>query len=241
MTTLHRDTLFAPIDRDLYLARLAGGNETEVYTTDDQRFVVKVKSEPGSDLVQAMQVLLRARKSARKFARIVGRQHSIPSYYLISCGDDGQIKSVVLQPFLAEGQPLFKVDYRQFAYPQRLRIAKQLLHLIYRSATAFVRGGAMPDLYGRSSSSVNDRKLQRSWLRLPQRLWSFVVKRNLLRAHNLMLIHPQKPRILLVDYDAVPHSRLYQLVYYNMRLLLFVRDVVLIGLMVLFGIVPNAS
>lgn len=240
MTTLHRDTLFAPLDHDLHLARLAGGNETEVYTTDDNRYVVKVKSEQGSDLAQAIQTLARARRSARKFARIVGRQHSIPSYYLISRGEDGQVKPVVLQPFLAEGQSLFAVDYTSFGYRQRLRIAKQLLHLMYRSATAFLHGGVMPDLYGRSSSDVADRKLQRSWRRLPHRLWSFVVKRNLLRAHNLMLIHPLKPRILLIDYDAVPHGKFYQLVYYNVRLILFVRDLALIGLMVLSGFVPSA-
>ena len=40
---LHKSQLFACLDLDLHLERIAGGNETEVYCTDDRRFVVKVK------------------------------------------------------------------------------------------------------------------------------------------------------------------------------------------------------
>ena len=237
MTTLHRDTIFAPLDRDLHMARIGGGNETEVYTTDDHRYVIKVKSEQSADLNGAIHLAIGARRAARKFARIVGKQHSIPSYYVISRGDDGEVKPVVLQPFLADAVPLFAVDYSRLNFQQRLRIAKQLLHLIYRSVTAFVHGGVMPDLYGRASESVEVRKVQKSWRRLPHRLWGFIVKRNLLRAHNLMLINPTKPRIVLVDYDAVPHSKLYQMVYYSVRLMLFWRDLVLIWMMLLTGLV----
>ena len=45
--TIYADQVFAPLDRDLALERIAGGNETEVYRTDDQRYVVKLKSDHG--------------------------------------------------------------------------------------------------------------------------------------------------------------------------------------------------
>ena len=76
---------------------------------------------------------------------------------------------------------------------------------------------------------------------LPWRLWSFLVKRNLLRSHNLMLLDTKKPRVILVDYDTVPHGKLYTLVYYYVRLVLFFRDLALIALMVMFGYVPRAE
>ena len=41
----YADVVFAPIDRDLALERIAGGNETEVYRSDDGRYVAKLKSE----------------------------------------------------------------------------------------------------------------------------------------------------------------------------------------------------
>lgn len=236
MTTLHRDPLFAPIDIDLHLARIGGNNETEVYTPDDQRYEVKVKSDHGGDLAEIIEWTQFARQAARKFVRIVGKQHSIPSHYLISRGEDGRIKPVVLQPYLADAVPLFSVDYALLGYKQRLRIARQLIHLIYRSSMAFRRGGVMPDLYGRSSSSLAERKIQKSWRKLPERLWSFLVKRSLLRSHNLMLVNQRKPRILLVDYDTVPHGKLYKFIYYQVRLALFWRDLALIWLMVLTGI-----
>lgn len=236
MNALHHDTLFAPFDHDHHLARIGGGNETEVYTTDDQRYVVKVKGEQGGDLAQAIDAALAARMSAHKFMRIVGKRHSIPSWYVISRGEDGAIKPIVLQPFLDDAIPLFAVDYSRLQYKQRLRIARQLMHLIYRSATAFSRGGMMPDLYGRASRSAAEREVQKSWRKLPQRLWSFLVKRSLLRSHNLMLINDRKPHIFLVDYDTVPHGKLYKLIYYHVRLALFWRDLVLIWLMVVTGI-----
>ena len=49
--TLHADDVFAPLDDDHVLQRLAGGNETEVYKTDDQRYVVKVKHDLGGGCV----------------------------------------------------------------------------------------------------------------------------------------------------------------------------------------------
>ena len=45
--TAYADQLFASLDRDLELERIAGGNETEVYRTDDRRHVVKLKNDLG--------------------------------------------------------------------------------------------------------------------------------------------------------------------------------------------------
>ncbi len=79
----------------------------------------------------------------------------------------------------------------------------------------------MPDLYGRASTSKAERKRLNTWRMLPWRLWSFFVQRNLLRSHNLLLTAAPERRLILVDYDAVPHSKLYQFFYYMVRLLLF--------------------
>ncbi len=241
MRTEYSDMLFAPIDPDRSLERIAGGNETEVYTTDDHAYVVKVKCHAPSDGLAAVEQARVARKAATKFARIVGRKHSIPSYFIVARNRDGEVQPVVIQPFMYDARPLFSVDYATLHYKRRLLIARQLLHLIYRSATAFARGGVMPDLYGRASSSPAERKILNSWRMLPWRLWSFLVKRNLLRSHNLMLTNTKKPRVLLVDYDTVPHGKLYTLVYYYVRLALFFRDLALIAVMVLFGYVPKAE
>jgi hypothetical protein len=60
MGTYHHNVLFASLDADLHLERIGGGNETEVYRTDDQRFVVKVKSEEAGTANDAYaQALLR--------------------------------------------------------------------------------------------------------------------------------------------------------------------------------------
>ena len=48
----YADAIFAPIDHDLELERIAGGNETEVYRTDDRRHVVKLKSDMGAMFIK---------------------------------------------------------------------------------------------------------------------------------------------------------------------------------------------
>ncbi|MEZ4663524.1 MAG: hypothetical protein R2911_38770 [Caldilineaceae bacterium] len=50
-----------------------------------------------------------------------------------------------------------------------------------------------------------------------------------------MWLGAPEQRIILVDYDPMKHGKLYQLIYYQVRLLLFVRDVVLIQLMLSTG------
>ena len=67
-----------------------------------------------------------------------------------------------------------------------------------------------------------------------------MVKRNLLRAHNLMLTAAPEQRVVLVDYDPVQRSKLYQFVYYNVRRVLFLRDLALLKVMEKTGYVPKA-
>jgi hypothetical protein len=243
---LHKSALFAALDADLHLERIGGGNETEVYCTDDRRYVVKVKGDDRliGDVRQLDQAFIQAqrlRRTARLYGRIVGRRHRIINHLIIAQDEQGSIKPLVIQPYHQAATPLFAVGYERFNRKERLRIAYQLLHLIYRAITAFLRGGAMPDLYGQRSANKDERQRNRSWWRLPWRLWSFLVERNLLRSNNLLLSRDRSPRVILVDYDPILHGKLYQLVYYNVRLLLFVRDLVLIAWMALTGHAPKAS
>jgi hypothetical protein len=100
---------------------------------------------------------------------------------------------------------------------ERQYIAGQLRQIIRRSLDFYRQTGQLPDLYGRTSGSKAERKrLNRLWM-LPWRLWSFLVKRNLLRAHNLMLTEAPERRVVLIDYDSVQRSQLYQFVYYKVR------------------------
>jgi len=240
MTNLYHDPLFAPLDADLHLERIGGGNETEVYCTDDRRYVVKVKHHATPTLAATVADALARRKAARRFATVMGARHSIPNEFLIASDGAGQAQLLVIQPFYENAQPLFTVDYRRFTRAERARLARQLLRIIRRSVATYGKRGWMPDLYGRASASRAERVQLNRWYRLPWRLWGFLIKRNLLRAHNLMLTAAPDQRIILVDYDPVTRGRLYQLVYYNIRLWLFWRDLVLIALMVLTGWTPPA-
>ena len=59
-------------------------------------------------------------------------------------------------------------------------------------------------------------------------LEGFYQQRNLLRAHNLLLTPAPERRIVLVDYDIVRRGRLYRLIYFAVRWMLFWRDHMLI-------------
>jgi hypothetical protein len=63
---------------------------------------------------------------------------------------------------------------------------------------------------------------------LPWRLWGFLVRRTILRSHNLM--RAANGRLILVDYDTVRRGPFYRGVYFFVRLLLFARDTVAIWL-----------
>ncbi len=229
--TSYADQVFAPLDRDLHLERIAGGNETEVYLTDDRRYVVKLKSDLGGDVADALQAAQLMRDAAEAFAACLGPRHSIPSYYVIARDSEGKVQVLVIQPFIRGAQQLYSVNYTALDPDQRAQIATELRAIIHRSLQMYHRTGSMPDLYGRTSTSKEERRRLNTPLMLPWRLWSFLVKRNLLRSHNLLFSQEPDPRILLVDYDPVRRSQLYKRVYYAVRWVLFWRDHLLILLM----------
>jgi hypothetical protein len=231
MTVLYIDQVFAPIDLDHALERLAGGNETEVYRTDDGRHVVKLKGDVGGAPEQALADARAMQAAADQFAACLGPRHSIPSHYLVARDSAGHAQTLVLQPLLHGAQPLHDVDYAALTDAERQSIAAQLREIIRRSLAFYRATGSMPDLYGRSSSNSAERARLNGPLMLPWRLWSFIVERNLLRSHNLMLTAAPDRRVVLVDYDAVRRGRLYRRVYYLVRWFLFWRDHALILLM----------
>jgi hypothetical protein len=215
--------------------RIGGGNETEVYCTDDRRYVVKVKSESAyagcTSLDRALEQAKTLNQTARTFAEALGPEHTIPNTYYVARNSQGKVKTVAVQPYVACSRPLSAVDYRALSPETRRDIAAQLRRLIRRALSHLNRTGSMPDLYGRRSHSQTERRQLNTPLRFPWRVYSFLVKRTLLRSQNLLLTDPPERRIVLVDYDPVQHSPLYRFVYYNVRRLLFLRDYALIGLM----------
>jgi hypothetical protein len=226
--TIHADQVFAPLDRDLALERIGGGNETEVYRTDDARYVVKLKSDHGGTAGQVLAHALADRDAAERFIACLGPAHTITSDYVIARDSSGRTQTLVIQPYLAGAQQLFDIGYRALSADERAWIAVQLRDIIRRSLSFYRATASMPDLYGRRSTSVAERaRLNKPWM-LPWRLWSFLVERNLLRAHNLLLTPGPERRIVLVDYDIVRRGRLYRLIFFAVRWMLFWRDRLLI-------------
>lgn len=238
---LHRDQLFAPLDLDLHLARIAGGNETEVYRTDDHRFVVKVKSDEGGAANEALAQAQARQTMARAFAAALGPTHTIPSYHLIARDNDGQVQVVAVQPYIRHARALFTVDYDTLSPEERHHIATQLEEIIGRALKFYWRTGRMPDLYGRASRNKAERRLLNAPRLLFQRLRSFLLKRNLLRSHNLLLTDGPERWVILIDYDAMRQGWLYRITYYIVRHLLFLRDYILIQRLRRGGKVPKGE
>lgn len=226
-TSFHKSHLFAPLDGDLHLQRIAGGNETEVYLTDDERYVVKVKDTSGGTLAEAIDEVKKLRAAATEAYTILGPQHTISNYFILSGDDAGQAHPLVIQPFLPNGEELFEIDYAALDEAERLDLAQQLLDIIQRAAQQYRHCGRMPDLYGRASRSPKERRQINAPHMFPTRVWSFLVWRSLLRSHNLMRL--PDGRVVLVDYDPVDRSWLYKTVYFAVRYGLFLRDKFLIN------------
>jgi len=228
---IYADTIFASVDADLHMQRIAGGNETEVYCTDDKKYVVKVKSEGGGTLKEALAEAKTLRKAAHTFSEAVGLEHAIPNYVFVARNREGEVQPVVVQPYICNACPLFALDYTALSSQQRQDLGRQLRDLINRALDLYRTTREMPDLYGRVSHSKAERQhLNTPWM-LPHRVWSFLVKRTLLRSHNLMLTEGPDQQLLLVDYDPIKKGKRYKFVYYNVRRLLFLRDLTLIKLM----------
>lgn len=225
----YTDRVFAPIDLDHSLERLGGGNETEVYRSDDGRYVVKLKADLGGSAADAARIAQDMRDAADSFARCLGPRASIPSFYLIADDSAHHAQVLVIQPFLEGARPLAALDYDAMPKLERRSIAIQLRDIIARSLRFYGDSGSMPDLYGRASKSHEERRRNNSLAALPERMWSFLVERNLLRSHNLM--YTEDGRVVLVDYDVVRRGWLYRKVYFTVRWVLFWRDHLLIHLM----------
>ena len=227
----YSDAVFAPLDHDHQVERIAGGNETEVYCSDDRRFVIKLKPELGGDRRHALLHARIMRAAAEQFITCLGPEHTIPSEYVIARDKQGNVQVLVVQEFVEDAVALDRVDYQALSADERKHVARQLRAIIRRSLQFYHAHRRMPDLYGRTSTSAEERaRLNRPWM-LPLRLWSFVVQRHLLRSHNLMLTAAPERRIVLVDYDLVRRGWLYRRVYFAVRWLLFWRDRLLLWTM----------
>jgi hypothetical protein len=121
------------------------------------------------------------------------------------------------------------MDYAALSPEERQLIAAQLQTIIRRSLISYWRTGIIPDIYGRSAASPEERAHRNSLSQLPARVWSFLIRRTLLRSHNLLLTPEQQIR--LVDYDPVRQPALYKRIYYTARAILFFRDLFFIWLM----------
>src|SRR5581483_3881125 len=140
----YADQVFAPLDRALELERIAGGNETEVYRTDDARYVVKLKHELGGTRAATFAEARAMRAAAEQYASCLGPAHTIPSYYVVARDSAGHIQTLVLQPFLAGARSLHGLDYTALSAGERTLIARQLREIIRRSLSFYRRTGAMP-------------------------------------------------------------------------------------------------
>lgn len=237
--TVHVDEVFAALDRDHDLERIGGGNETEVYRTDDSRYVVKLKCDASAVVPGAIARAKTMRDGADELVAWLGPGHTIPSQYVVGRDSAGEVQVLVIQPFLRDARPLHLVDYAAFGPAEREEVARELDWLIRRSREMYRATGRMPDLYGRTSASAAERHQLNGPRQLPRRLWSFLVKRNLLRAHNLMLTDGPDHRLILVDYDQVLRGPFYRWTYFTVRRLLFWRDLALIAWMRRGGNVPG--
>jgi hypothetical protein len=221
MTEYH-DAVFAPIDYDHILERVAGGNETEVYRSDDGRYVVKLKAEDGATRAEALARARQMRAAADRFRGCLGERHSIASYYLLTRDSRGNIQPLVMQPFLEGARPLAHLDLTALGSEDRAALADELDAIIGRATALYRQTGTMPDLYGRTSVSHAERRRLNGLLMLPWRIWGFLVRRTLLQSHNLM--RAADGRLVLVDYDTVRRGALYRAVYFLVRYILFARD-----------------
>ncbi len=214
----------------LPLHRLGGGYETDVYRTEDERYVVKLKriGYRSARMASAQTQLLRA--IAQHFAACLGSEHSLPSAFIVASDHTGNAQVVTIQPFLKDARPLYTVDYPALPRDQRQHLMAQLHVIIGRAQQCYRATGLVPDLYGVSGVSTGEVARLRAAYMTPLHLWNFFMTRTLLRSHNLLLTTDN--RVVLVDYDLVMlhKPQLMRRVYFAFRALLFWRDRALIRL-----------
>ncbi len=123
---LYGDEVFAPLDPDHHLERVGGGFETEVYATDDRRYVVKLKSDLGGDADTALACARTMRATAERFAEGLGPEHSIPNHYVLARDTAGRVQGLVIQPFISHARPLSRVYCDAVSDDERELVADQL-------------------------------------------------------------------------------------------------------------------
>ncbi len=224
----YADCVFDPVDHDAIMERIGGGFETEVYCTEDRRYLVKLKSDRGGDRATALHQAQTMRARADALVACLRPVHTIPSDYLLSQDTAGNVQVLVVQPFLRHARPLAQVDYAALSPEERGHIAAQLRTILCCSRALYRTAGWMPDLYGLVSTS----RVARQRLAAPalwgRHLWGFLVQRNLLCSVNLLVTDAPESRVVLVDYDRVPWNELVQRLYFGVRWLLSWRDEALV-------------
>jgi hypothetical protein len=210
------------------LQRIGGGYETDVYRTEDERYVVKLKRTGYRSvrMAHAQAHLLQA--IADHFVSCLGVEHSLPSTFAVARDNAGNAQVVTIQPFLKDARPLYTVDYPALPQPQRHHLMAQLHTIIARSQECYRTTGLVPDLYGVSGVTPGELARLRAPYMTPLHMWNFFMTRTLLSSHNLLLTPEQ--RVILVDYDLVmlhkPH--LFRRIYFAFRAILFWRDLAVI-------------
>jgi hypothetical protein len=213
-----------PIKHAPHLRRIAGGSETDVYRTDDQHYVLKLKTEHMRTCRAALADAQAQRAAAEQFAAYLGPAHSVPSYYVVAHADDEQMQVVVIQPYLTHVRPLVAVSFDELNAQDQARLAAQLRDLVRRTLTCYRETGHMPDLHGSFSGSVEERTLLDRPAHWPRRVWQLLVTQSVLGAYNLLLTDTPECRVVLVDYDIVRWGGIIGQLYYALRWMLFWRD-----------------
>lgn len=217
------DPVFAVLVHSSAMQRIAGGSETDVYRSEDEHYVVKVKRELGGTLDHALTWARTMRTVAEEFIAYLGPNHSLANYYVIVQDETGIAQVLVIQPLL-HAQPLSDVDYRAINAAERTHIALQLRDLIRRALTCWRATGHLPDLHGTRSVSTADRKRINTIALAPRRIWQFFVDEHVLRSNNLLLTDEPERRVVLVDYDLLRWRPVPRRTYLTLRWLLFWRD-----------------
>jgi len=220
-------TLFTFLAQEQPLERIGGGSETDVYRTDDARYVVKLKGVEDNSVEAALTQARSLRESAGRFTHYLGAEHTIPSHFLVAQDGVGKIYTVAIQPYLDQALPLAAMDYRTLTPRKWAQVERQLLVVLRRALRCYKRSGHMPDLYGTFSRSVAERRQMNTPLMWSKRVWHFFTQR-LGRSHNLLLTHEAQPRIVLVDYDHVRWRGLWGRLYYTICWLLFWRELLVL-------------
>ncbi len=221
-------SLFTFLAQEQPLERIGGGSETDVYRTDDARYVVKLKGVEDNSVEAAITQANSLRQAAGQFTHYLGEEHTIPSQFLVAQDGAGKIYTVTIQPYLGQALPLAAMDYRPLTARRWAQVERQLLMMLRRALRCYKRTGHMPDLYGTFSRSVAERQQMNTPLMWPKRVWHFFTQR-LERSHNLLLIYEPQPRIVLVDYDHVRWRGLWGRLYYTICWLLFWRELLLLA------------